>query len=107
MDRATWPAEPPLEVPKLISNSMSYGSCRRTSATSSMLAGFDPPLVPKSSVAGFAANMSAVNMYQTVVLILSPSPDLNFSIVLYTCTASILGYISVHGLFRRLLQAAA
>jgi len=40
------------------------------------LAGSDPPLVPKSAVAGFAANMSAVNMHQTVVLISSLSRDL-------------------------------
>ena len=44
MASARWPAEPPLEVPKLISSSMSYGSCRRKLAISSTLAGSGPPL---------------------------------------------------------------
>src|SRR5436309_4877024 len=48
---------------------MSYGSCRRTFAISSMLAGSGPPLVPKSAAATSAASINTVTAHQTVALI--------------------------------------
>lgn len=69
MARARWPAEPPLEVPKLISSSRSYGSCRRTLTASSTLAGPGPPLLPKSPAAACAANTSATTGHQALALI--------------------------------------
>ena len=64
MARARWPAEPPLEVPKLISSSMSYGSCRRTFAIASMLAGAGPPGPPKSAACANGVNVSTVTRHQ-------------------------------------------
>ena len=65
----------PFEVPKLISNSMSYGSWRRTSAIASTLAGAGPPGAPKSAAAALAANTSAVITHQTFAFIVVPSSN--------------------------------
>src|SRR5512137_1052555 len=64
MASARWPAEPPLEVPKLISNSRSYGSCRRTPAISSTLTGCGPPGVAKPAPGASAASASAASAHQ-------------------------------------------
>src|SRR5207249_11340329 len=55
---------------------MSYGSCRRMFAISSMLAGSCPPLMPKSANDTSAVNMSAITTHQTVVFIAIAPRDL-------------------------------
>src|SRR4051812_35005529 len=72
MARARWPADPPLEVPKLISSSRSYGFLCRTSATSLILAGSGPPGVPRSAASTFVMRTNVAAMHQEKVTFMNP-----------------------------------